>query len=160
VFVDGIARLLHSYGWAGTAYATNDVGSTIVGRYHPTNAALDLPSSTTWRWSAWDGRLEDLGAVPLGPGIDKAEYASQPFGLSDSGNVVVGVAGSFQQSASIWTPATGMVTVAGFLTANGVTSHKDWTLTRSVYVSPDGKVIAGSGLNPQSIAESWIVTLP
>ena len=159
VFVDGIARFVHPYGWAGEAAATNDVGSTIVGRFHPTNAAYET-SATTWRWSAWDGRLEDLGAVPLGPGINPGEYSSEPLALSDSGNVVVGIAGALQPLAAIWTPATGMVTVAGFLTANGVTSHAQWQLTRALYVSPNGKVIAGSGFNPQMLAESWIVTLP
>jgi probable HAF family extracellular repeat protein len=160
VFVDGIARLLHSYGWAGTAYATNDVGSTIVGRYHPSDASSSTETSTTWRWSAWDGRLEDLGAVPLKPGVNSSEYTSQPYGLSDTGDVVVGVAGAFQRSAAIWTPATAMVSVADFLTANGVTSHKGWDLRLAVYVSPNGKTIAGTGFNPQMLAESWIVTLP
>jgi phage-related tail fiber protein len=59
VFVDGVARFIHPYGWKGTAYATNDVGSTTVGRYHPSNTI----NATTWRWSAWTGLLEDLGAV-------------------------------------------------------------------------------------------------
>jgi probable HAF family extracellular repeat protein len=160
VFVDGIARLLHSYGWAGTAYATNDVGSTIVGRYHPSDASSTTETSTTWRWSAWDGKLEDLGAVPLKPGVNRSEYTSQPYGLSDTGDVVVGVSGAFQRSAAMWTPATAMVSVADFLTANGVTSHRGWDLRLANYVSPNGKTIAGTGFNPQAIAESWIVTLP
>jgi len=159
VFVDGVARFIHPYGWAGTAYATNDVGSTIVGRYHPRNGSTG-GSATTWRWSAWDGRLEDLGAVPLGPGINQGEYSSQPYALSDSGNVVVGVSGALKQVAYIWTPATGMVTVDGFLTAYGVTNHSRWDLRRATYVSPDGKVIIGSGFTPIGVAQSWIVTLP
>jgi probable HAF family extracellular repeat protein len=160
VFVDGFAQFVHPYGWAGTAYATNDVGSTIVGSTHPENAAKELASGTTWRWSAWDGRLEDLGAVPLGPESKPEEYSAQPYGVSDSGNVIVGVAGFFKQYAYLWTPATGMVTITDLLTANGVTSHKGWDMRRATFVSPDGKVILGQGFSPIGAAEGWIVTLP
>jgi hypothetical protein len=41
-----------------------------------------------------------------------------------------------------------------YLKANSVTSHQGWTLMLAGYVSPDGKVILGSGVNPQLIAES------
>ena len=34
-----------------------------------------------------------------------------------------------------------------------------WDLRRATYVSPDGKVIIGSGFNPRGGAESWIVML-
>jgi probable HAF family extracellular repeat protein len=160
VFMDGIARLIHPYGWAGEAFASNDVGSTIVGRFPPQTTGT-RHGATTWRWSAWNGVLEDLGAVWQGtPGSNIAEYQSQPTGLSDTGDVVVGVTGSFQRLAYNWTVDTGMVTVADYLTANGVASHKDWYLSTATYVSPDGKLIAGVGFNPKLIAESWIVTLP
>jgi len=53
VFLGGAERLIHPYGWAGMAQATNDVGSTIVGQTHPANAATTRGGGTTWRWSAW-----------------------------------------------------------------------------------------------------------
>jgi hypothetical protein len=52
-----------------------------------------------------------------------------------------------------------MIRVSDYLTANGVTAHNGWTLTRTTYVSPDGKRIAGSGFNPQQIINSWVATL-
>jgi len=53
-----------------------------------------------------------------------------------------------------------MVSLADYLTAKGGTSHNGWDLRSAAYASPDGKRIAGTGFNPQMVAESWIVTLP
>ena len=48
----------------------------------------------------------------------------------------------------------------------GVTDHKNWlTFTKTVYISPDGRVVVGYGLLPPSgqspfpIPKTWIVTL-
>ena len=38
IWWDGKERLLHPFGWAGEAWATNDVGSIIVGQFHPLNS--------------------------------------------------------------------------------------------------------------------------
>jgi hypothetical protein len=80
--------------------------------------------------------------------------------LNDSGTVIVGASGASQRKAYIWTPDTGMVSLVDYLTAKGVTSHNGWDLRSAAYASPNGKVIAGVGFNPQMLAESWIVTLP
>ena len=105
--------------------------------------------------------MEDLGAVWQGtPGSNIIEYASQPYALSDAGDVVVGVTGFMTLKAYIWTPVTGMMNVADYLTAKGVTTHTGWDMRLAGYVSPDGKVIVGSGFNPQQVAEAWTVTIP
>jgi hypothetical protein len=52
-----------------------------------------------------------------------------------------------------------MVLLADYLTANGVTAHQAWKLTDFSYVSPDGKLLAGTDISPQG-AQPWIVTLP
>ena len=156
IHMNGVGRFIHPYGWAGQAHATNDVGSTIVGKFFP----YSTTSATTWRWSAWNGLLEDLGAVPvLAPG-DPTEYQSEPSALSDTGDVIVGNTGNNLRLASIWTAATGMMTIDGYLTTKGVTGQKGWHLQEALYCSPDGKRIAGTGFNPQGLAEAWIVTLP
>jgi probable HAF family extracellular repeat protein len=161
VFSDGIERLIHPYGWAGTALASNNDGSTIIGQGHPANSSTSPGGLTTWRFSAWDGSLVDLGAVWQASAADPAaEYRSRAMALDDTGTVIVGASGASQRKAYIWTPVTGMVTVMDYLTAIGVTSHNGWDLRSAAYASPSGKVIAGVGFNPQMIAESWIVTLP
>jgi probable HAF family extracellular repeat protein len=156
----GSERLLHPYGWAGEALATNNVGSIIVGNFPPANAYASFGGFTTYMYTAWDGRFEDLGAVWQGPpGMNTLQYQSAPSGVSDDGSVVVGNTGSSQRLAFLWTRATGMVNVQDFLTSNGVTNHAGWILTYTAYVSPDGKTIAGVGINPDQIIQSWTVTL-
>lgn len=157
VFWEGVERLIHPFGWTGEALATNDTGSVIVGRYPAGGNA-----GTTYLYHAWNGELEDLGAVwPGQPGINVEEYTSLPRGVSDDASVVGGrTGGAFEVFASIWTRETGMVYVRDYLTSKGVTNHKDWgKFVETTYVSPDGRFIAGSGFNPQGSQESWIVTL-
>jgi len=161
VHYDGGLHLLHAFGWAGEATRTNDVASIIVGQGPPINSTAPH-GGTTYMYTAWDGNFQDLGAVWVGsPGINLEEYQSKPFGVSDDGTVVVGQTGGVNtQFAMIWTPETGMLYMHDYLTRNGVTAHQNWVLTESDYVSPNGKVIAGAGRNPQGVPESWIVTLP
>ena len=172
IFWNGLERLLHPFGWAGEARATNDNGSIIVGRTHPLLGG-HIPNApppydgfqqyvATYMYTAWDGRFKDLGAVwysELDPKVAYTEYTSLPRGVSDDGSVVGARTGSFLVAAAVWTHATGMVRVAQYLTANGVTDHLGWQLTDVSYVSPDGKRIAGTGIDPQLRAYSWIVTL-
>jgi hypothetical protein len=157
VFWQGIERLLHPFGWTGETLATNNVGSVIVGRF-PAGARY----GTTYLYHAWNGELEDLGAVwPGPPGMNPAEYTSLPRGVSDDASVLGGrTGGAFEVFASIWTRETGMVYVSDYLTSKGVTNHKNWIkFVETTHVSPDGRFIAGSGINPQQSQESWIVTL-
>jgi uncharacterized membrane protein len=157
VFWEGLERFIHPFGWIGEALATNDVGSVIVGRF-PAGAQY----GTTYLYHAWNGQLEDLGAVwPGQPGMNPGEYTSLPRGVSDDASVVGGrTGGAFEVFASIWTRETGMVYVRDYLTSKGVTDHKNWVkFVETTYVSHDGSFTAGSGINPQQLQESWIVTL-
>jgi probable HAF family extracellular repeat protein len=167
IFWNGLERLLHAFGWAGEARFTNDVGSIIVGEYHPVGGGT-LPNGQTrpyvgtYLYTAWDGRFQDLGAVwyeNLSEDFAIREYTSSPWGVSDNGQVVVGTTGFSNLFACFWTPATGMVLVSRYLTDNGVTAHLGWELTAAGYVSPDGKRIAGTGINADGVGYSWIVTL-
>jgi probable HAF family extracellular repeat protein len=176
VFHAGLESLIHAFGWAGEARFCNADCSIIVGAWNP-ELGTYFPngyfysSKTTYRYTAADGRFQNLGAAyVVAPGEPLTEYTSFPWGVSDDGNVVVGSTG-YDQQAAIWTPniganvqggiaRAGMVRMADFLTANGVTAHMGWQLTAAGYVSPDGLTIAGTGINRQLRAESWIVTLP
>jgi uncharacterized membrane protein len=166
IFWNGTERLLHAFGMAGEAFATNFNGAIIVGRGHPQGGSYlpngnFFPAITTYMYSAWDGRFEDLGAVLLHvPGSLNIDYASTPTAVSDYGEVVGGTTGIADHLPFIWTRATGMVLLTDFLTANGVTAHQGWKLTDVSYISPDGKLMAGTGIDPKVGATSWIVTLP
>jgi uncharacterized membrane protein len=164
MFWEGMERLLHPFGLAGEAVASNDVGSIIVGRYVPTNSYSGYRLPTTYRYTEWDGKFEDLGAAASENAlIDSNQYTSRPVALSDDGEVVGGDTGASTMSvASLWTRQTGMVRVGQWLTAQGVTAHDGWILLQTKYVSPDGKFIQGIGYKPQVGNDhygSWIVTL-
>jgi probable HAF family extracellular repeat protein len=162
VYFDGQMHPLHAFGWAGEARATNGVGSIIVGQGQPASTASSVTGGgTTYLYTAWDGRFQELGAVwPGMPGSNLEEYSSRPYRVSDDGSVVVGeTGGAFTQFAMIWTAGTGMVYMHDYLTRSGVTAHQGWTLSGAYYVSPDGRLVAGFGTNPQGIPDSWIVTL-
>jgi probable HAF family extracellular repeat protein len=166
VWVDGQERFVHLYGWAGQVNAVNDVGSAIVGEFHPmSNAYADIrgAGTTGFLYTAWDGQLLNLGGIwKRGPDLPGEDYSSRPAKVSDDGHVVCGqafLAGPVK--AFIWTPDTGMLLLTDYLTRNGVTAQNDWMSLEFVnYVSPDGKTIVGSGPNPKGVIETFIVTRP
>jgi probable HAF family extracellular repeat protein len=70
IFWVGTERPLHPFGYAGEARATNQVGSIIAGRFHPENAYTPPRSPTTYLYTSWDGKFEDLGAASLDASVD------------------------------------------------------------------------------------------
>ncbi len=161
IWWDGKERLLHPFGWAGEAWASNDVGTVIAGQFHPSNINNVLQGASTYLWTAWDGHFQDLGVAPASMVGDLRNNISQPYAVSDDGSVVGGDSGGVNdKSAMIWTHETGMVYVSDYLTMKGVTAHLSWgKLTTTVYISPDGRVVMGYGFNPYPSQRTWIVTL-
>jgi uncharacterized membrane protein len=125
--------------------------------------------ASTYLWTAWDGRFEDLGAVAVPIGGDQRNYVSEPHAVSDDGSVIGGDTGVFEKFAMIWTRETGMMSVSDFLTMKGVTEHKSWiSLVNTVYISPDGRMVVGQGLlppgslgstSPFPVPRTWVMTL-
>ena len=71
IWWDGKERLIHAFGWAGEAWATNNDGTIIVGQFHPMdqfNHPLTQQGASTYKYTAWDGHFEDLGAVAVPAG--------------------------------------------------------------------------------------------
>ena len=164
IWWDGKQRLLHAFGWAGEAWATNHEGSIIVGQFHPidqNNNPLVRHGASTYKYTAWDGHFQDLGAVPVPLGGDQRNYLSQPYAVSDDGSIVVGESGWIEKLAAIWTQPTGMIYMTDYLTQLGVTAHQGWYFIRAHYVSPDARTIVGYGqkLAAGPSIRSWIVTL-
>ena len=152
----GLGRLLHPFGWIGQAAGTNDVGSVIVGRGAPASYRH------AYRYTAWDGQIVDLGSIPRGIGpIKDQEDTSYATATSDDGTVIVGNSGWMPPlDAFIWTPSTNMMKAADFLKAKGVTVPDGWLLVTVIAVSPNGKIFAGTGVNPAGIPEGWVASLP
>jgi uncharacterized membrane protein len=164
VWWEGVQRLLHVYNRIGQVEGVNDVGSILVGRGHP------LAFTHAYRLTSWDGHVEDLGVLKRdsgGPGIgggpaDTSEDMSIALAVSDDGNIVVGNSGYKPPTdAFIWTPETKIVKLSEYLTGKGVTGHERWILITAKSLSPDGKIIAGTGINPRTqMVEGYVVRVP
>ena len=167
IWWEGLQRLLHPYNGIGQVEGINDVGSILVGRGHP------LALVHAYRFTAWDGHVEDLGALKRGPGgappgignpiegVDPEDF-SIALAVSDDGNVVVGNSGFEPPTdAFIWTPETKMVKLSDYLSSKGVTGHERWILVTAIAISPDGKIIAGTGNNIAARRiEGYVVRIP
>jgi hypothetical protein len=74
---------------------------------------------------------------------------------------VVGTSGREPpQDAFIWTPETKILKLSDYLTSKGITGHQNWILMTATSVSPDGKIIAGTGINPRQLVEGYFVRIP
>jgi uncharacterized membrane protein len=163
IWWQGLQRLMNPFAQIGQVEGINDSGSGIVGRGHPSNWRH------AYRFTSSDGHVEDLGALPrgqsgigIGGGPPEFEDMSIALAVSDDSTVVVGMSGYQPPTdAFIWTPETKMVKLSDYLTSKGITGHEQWTLLNANSISPDGKIIAGTGINnPAQRIEGFIVRLP
>ena len=157
VWWQGLERLMNPFAQIGQVEGINDSGSVMVGRGHPSKW------NHAYRYTSWDGQVVDLGALRRGllPNTD-IEDTSIALATSDYGEVVVGFSGYQPPTdAFIWTPDTQMVKLSEYLTSKGITGHEQWTLINANCVSPDGKIIAGTGLNNVAQrVEGFVIRLP
>jgi hypothetical protein len=101
-----------------------------------------------FRWTEAGG-AQSLGVLP---GDDR----SNAGGTDERGRIVVGLSGNGSSTrAFVWTQATGMMELEGYLAAHG-SSLAGWTLSSALSVSRDGSTIIGAGtLN--GVPRPWIV---
>ena len=157
IWWQGLQRLMHPNGWTGEVIAMNNVGSIIVGKGHPAN------TRHAYRYTAWNGQVEDLGAIPRGLTDQRREEedTSSATGVSDDGKVVVGISGwRPPRDAFVWTPETKMVRLAEYLASRGVTGFEGWQFLDCVGITPDGKTILGTAINPAGLVEGFVATTP
>lgn len=163
----------------GEAYAASADGRVVVGGgYYTENG------SEAWRWTEADG-VQPIGILPQGPTpgmrpapsrqparLDRKQpaTASAPdgflpaesfaFAVSDDGNTAVGASGAWPvRTASIWTPATGLVPLADHVAAAGVAIPAGWFLAAGTALSADGLTIGGWGLNPDGVMQAFVIDL-
>jgi hypothetical protein len=163
----------------GEASAANSDGSVVVGGgYYTANG------SEAWRWTAATG-TQPIGILPTGaPAADRAAPSQQSarfdlkqpptarapdgflppesyaFAVSDDGNVIVGASGVWPvRTASLWTPDTGLVPLADYVAARGVTIPDGWFLAAATAISADGETIGGWGLDEQGIMAAFVIDL-
>ncbi|MFG0260474.1 MAG: PEP-CTERM sorting domain-containing protein [Phycisphaerales bacterium JB041] len=125
--------------------AISDDGDTIVGFASiDTGTVAFVWTDATGMVSA--GRLQESDAAEL-------------WGVNSDGTVAVGYSGAV---ATIWTPQNGLRSLQTVLTTQyGLGGAlAGWTLESANAVSSDGRVIVGSGTNPNGDSEAWLVRLP
>ena len=123
--------------------------NTIIGACDASGAPTEAVS--------WDER----GAVPLGflpGGIGSLLHA-----VSADGSVGAGLAGDDHGlgHAVIWTDAKGMQDLRELLVGLGLeTDLEGWVLFEANAISADGRVVAGSGSDPEGRQQAFVTTLP
>jgi uncharacterized membrane protein len=143
VWVNGTKTILDDgggVGWPSEASTVNSAGTIIVGQ------AVDLASqreeATMWTWdgSQWNKKL--LG---VGPGAT-ASGSAYALGVSDDGSVVVGMYrnkfSTFSSGGFVWTEASGLVDVQGWLLTQGVNLKAHLNILQVPAISADGRVLA------------------
>jgi uncharacterized membrane protein len=152
---NGLERLVHPYALLQEVIASNSDGGVLVGRGHPQNLGH------AFRWVSGTGQTDDLGAlVPPYYNFDRiGTDVSTALGVTDDGSIVVGTSASPPVEAMVWTPETKMVPLAIYLTNRGVQGDfgKWLLLFEAAVISPDGRVMAGSGINPQGFQQAFVV---
>jgi hypothetical protein len=100
------------------------------------------------------------------PHPDGFFFPTQSFALavSEDGNTVVGNSGIGNGGgivdAFVWTPATGMVFLAEYAAARGVTIPDGFLLYSANAISADGLTIGGNGIDPTgSFVVPWIIDM-
>jgi uncharacterized membrane protein len=141
--------------WAeggGEFWDTNSDGSVMVGwlwNIHGYHEAIRYEPG---------GDADFLGILPGGFG----DWTSQAFGMSESGNTIVGNSGSFWDGffAWIWKPDLGMMPLKDYLISLGVEGLEDITFENAYAISADGSVIVGNTLEFPFTRNAYVVTIP
>lgn len=109
--------------------------------------------SEAFLWSGFTGFI-GLGDLPGGGSFSEATAAmldgSVVFGRTDTDD-------GFQAFA--WSSEGGMVLLAEWLAARGVSGIEGWTFESVAGVSDDGLTIAGTGASPEGDTRAWVVRL-
>ncbi len=130
------------------ATAVSSDGSVVVG-----SAVSGGGSLEAFRWTAAGGMV-GLGDLPGG------FFSSVALDVSADGSVVVGLGNAADQEAFIWDPVNGMRKLQDVLENELGLDLQGWfNLGSADGISADGRVITGTGRNPDSRLESWIAVL-
>lgn len=138
------------------AFDVSDDGRVVVGRSGNTASGPNTSVACLWR----DGQVIEIGDLP---GSDTASVA---WGVSGDGAVIVGEGysdltpafGEFE--AIYYTEAGGLKNLRVMLSTEYGVDLTGWILFRAVAVSRDGRVICGTGLDPEENFVVWWVELP
>jgi len=131
------------------AFAASNDGSVIIG------LAASALGDEAFRWTRESGMI-GLGALP------GDTFFSLANDLNADGTIIVGVSRTalLANTAVIWDSAHGIRRLQDVFTQDFDLDLSGWTLLDATGISDDGRVITGSGRNPDGDTEAWIAILP
>jgi uncharacterized membrane protein len=144
-WVDGVeSSLLTASGdHVGEIAWINYDGTSMCGSGYP------YGSTDAWVWTAKGG----FTAISTGP-IYKNNVVA--IAASDDGSMVIGIARDPQGTPKGWFFSKGKLTWMGdYLAKKRMAAG--WTGTIPTTISPDGKTLAGQGINPDGQIEGWVI---
>jgi uncharacterized membrane protein len=128
------------------ATAISDDTKVVLGTCDATGA------NRVFRWTS--AGMAELTTMP-------GTTATVPSDTSGDGSVIVGFSSvnGASSNAIMWDQVNGLRTVAAAVQAAGA-DLTGWTLTAANAITPDGKIIVGTGTNPAGAGEAWLARLP
>lgn len=124
-------------------------GSLVVG--HSTAGALPHEKNI-FRWTDTGG-FDDLGVYA--PALNTFMRA-----VDATGDTLVGEAGAGGSwEALLWRTGSGFEPLQDFAAGELGLDLTGWTLTRANAITPDGNAIGGEGINPDGVAQGWVLYL-
>jgi hypothetical protein len=150
------------------AYGISGDGSVVVGQSGApvwNGDSERIPDySEAFRWTSAGG-MQGLGHLPpAGPLPDPIySYYSAASAVSADGSIVVGASSDFYPDsgaeAFIWDSAHGMRKLSDVLHNDFGLDLTGWVLVFANAISPDGRNIVGTGLNPNGQYEAFLAKL-
>jgi probable HAF family extracellular repeat protein len=134
---------------SAVANAVSRDGSVVAG-----TSTNDAQAHRAFRWTALSGMVALQGSFA-------GHLGSTATGISGDGSTIVGWADTTSgETAFIWEATHGLRTLESALTSEWPTNIAGWKLGRAMTISDDGRVIGGTGTNPEGKARAWIIKLP
>lgn len=154
---DGELILPAPYDQSGPTVMSKD-GSVVAGYallpFHP-SLTDDLGHETReLRAFVW---TREKGVRMISPLRMGSSY--RPQVMSDDGTLVGGISFDGDFSAFIWDETHGIRTAREYLEGRGVHVPEGWRLAEITWFSPDARIIAGAGWNPDKLYCSWIAMI-
>ena len=152
---DGVIKELTGFGsgpfnWFATN-ASSD-GSVVTGFRWKQGMPFASDQTLAFRWE--DGAVQMIGELPGGRPISSVEDASE------DGRVIIGyIESSRRKTAFVWDQAHGMRALKSVLMQCRVPTAQ-WRLESALSISPNGRHIAGIGIDPQGNPQPYLATLP
>jgi hypothetical protein len=132
----------------GEADGVNSDGSVIWGGGYRNDG-----TGRGWLWRAGHGFM------PMGQGGIGILVQTVPIAASEDGSVVIGLTRNFDagvQYGWIWTAKKGWSPLNDYLKGQVAAG---WDLNAPTAISADGRIIAGTGLNPSGRVQAYIIDL-